>query len=287
MKKYCYYNGKILSIEKALIPVNDIGFLRGFGVFDYIKAYDGVPFLLKEHVARLKRSAASLGLKLPLKEKEIIAITMKLLAKHKAPRAGIRIIITGGTSSGGLLYEQRTPTFLVLIEDLVELPTELFAQGARLMSFEHERLFPEIKTLNYINAVKLQKERIKKKAIEILYTHKGIILEATTSNFFLIKDKKLLTTKNSVLKGITRQHVIDLAQKRGFTIEQRDIMLTELGEADEAFITSTNKEVLPIIAVDSIKIGTGKVGPKTKELHQAFSQSIQTYVRRNSAYRTK
>jgi branched-chain amino acid aminotransferase len=284
MKRYCYYNGKIVPVEKVLIPVTDIGFLRGFGIFDYIKVYDGVPFLLKEHVARLKRSAKVMGLRMPYKDQEIYTMCAELLSYSKAPLAALRIIITGGAIVGGLSFDPHKQTFIIIVEELSALPNDLYTKGARLMTYEHERLFPEVKTLNYITAVKLQKERIKRKAIEILYTHNSKILEATTSNFFLIKGTKLITSKDSILMGVTRNHILKLGEKSGFTLVERDIMLSDLATADEAFITATNKEIMPIVAIDGKNIGDGMVGPGTQLLMEIFQQSIQTYVRRSIAH---
>ncbi|MCC2630473.1 MAG: amino acid aminotransferase [Candidatus Paceibacter sp.] len=266
-----------MPTEKIQVPITDIGFLRGFGIFDYVKIYDGVPFLLKEHLDRLKRSAKIMGLKIPKSDTEITDIIHKLLKKYKAPRAAIRIILTGGRAQG-LGFETGKETCIIATEVLKDLPAELYIKGAKLMTYEHERVFPEVKTLNYITAVRLQKERARKNAVEILYTHEGSILEATTSNFFFIKDNTIVTSDRGILIGTVRNHVLKLAQKLGFTIEERRIMLDELSNIDEAFITATNKEVLPIIAIDGKKIGDGKVGEKVKILMNNFQLSVKTYV---------
>jgi branched-chain amino acid aminotransferase len=289
MKRFAYFNGKIVPAEKVVIPMTDIGFLRGFGIFDYAKVYSGVPFLLKEHIVRFKNSAAKLGLKLPKSPKEIEAITLNLLEKSLdikkslkqnkkiEPFAAVRMILTGGPALG-LGFNDTKQTFIIVIEECKPMASEYYTKGGILMTYEHERIFPDIKTLNYATAVKLQKERAKKKAVEILYTSHGKILEATTSNFFLLNGNTLITSQNQILIGITRNHVMDLAHKAGFTIEERDIMLNELKEADEAFITASNKEVLPIVRIDELAIGNGKVGEKTKQLISLFQASIQNYV---------
>jgi D-amino acid aminotransferase len=278
MQPFSYYNGTYMPTEKVSVPLTDIGFLRGFGIFDYIKVYNGVPFLLQEHLDRLQRSAKKMGLRVPYSDKEITTTIHNLLEKYPAPRAAIRIILTGGQAKG-LSFEGNKETFIIATEVLNNLSEELYKNGAKLITHEHERVFPEVKTLNYITAVSLQKKREKKKAVEILYIYKGRVLEATTSNFFLVKGKKLITSRNTILIGITRNHILKLAKKRGFTIVERDIMLNELWKVDEAFITATNKEVLPIVNVDGRKIGNGKVGKQTQLLMQAFQESVQHYVK--------
>jgi branched-chain amino acid aminotransferase len=144
------------------------------------------------------------------------------------------------------------------------------------MVHEHMRPFFESKTTNYITAVHLQEKRKKAGAIEILYTYKGSILECTTSNFFIFKGNILITPKDMVLIGITRNFVLKLAKKAGFVIEERPIRQEELAEATEAFITSTNKDILPIVQVADQKIGMGttkgKVGENTKRLMELFAQ---------------
>jgi branched-chain amino acid aminotransferase len=153
----------------------------------------------------------------------------------------------------------------------------LWATKVRILpyaQYEFQRSFPDVKTTMYITAVKLQAEKRKRGAVEILYIYKGKILEATTSNFFIFRGNKLITSKNNILIGITRNFVIQLARKAGFTVIERDIRLHELQEAHEAFITATNKEILPITKVDNQKIGSGIVGKHTKQLMNMFQERI-------------
>ena len=128
---------------------------------------------------------------------------------------------------------------------------------------------PEIKTTHYITAVKFQPKRKKKKAIEILFISKGKVLECSTSNIFMFKGKKLITPQNSVLLGITRKAVLDVARKQ-FKIEERDITLAELLKAEEVFITSSFKDIVPIVKIDNKIICKGIVGENTKILMNVF-----------------
>ncbi|MDQ3014613.1 MAG: aminotransferase class IV [bacterium] len=274
MVKYCYHNGKIISTDKAGFSVQDIGILRGYGIFDFATTYNGKPFLLKEHCLRLRKSAKLMKLSVPLSDAQIEKIVAELLQKNKLKDANIRILITGGKTVDGLSYEQKNNTCTILLHEKKLLSEDVYTKGATLMVHEHLRPFYESKTTNYITAVHLQEKLKKVGAIEILYTFKEKVLECSTANFFIFKGDTLITPKDMVLIGITRNLVLKLAKKAGFLIEERDIAEHELQEATEAFITSTNKEVLPIVKVGSQKIGDGKVGKNSKELRELFTAEI-------------
>ncbi|MDQ3076681.1 MAG: aminotransferase class IV [bacterium] len=270
MTRYCYFNGTIILQNKACIPVDDIGILRGYGVFDFATTYNGKPFLFKEHCERLRNSAQHLGLKVPLSNKEIERIVETLLHKNKLNNANIRIVLTGGKTLQGLSFKPQDATFFILTEDVVSIPEKLYKQGAKLMTHEHQRMFFQSKTTNYITAVSLQQLRKKKNAIEVLFTFQNNILECTTSNIFIVKNNMFITPKENILVGITRTFVIKCAQVRGYLVEERAVTIEELKNADEVFITSTNKEILPIVTINEWKIGGGTVGDHTKILMKDF-----------------
>lgn len=276
MDKYCYFNGKIILEDKAHIGMHDMGVLRGYGVFTFLRTYNGKPFFLKEHFNRLKRSAEELRLKVPVSYREIGPIIKKLLKKNKFLESNIRIVLTGGQSKSGMDYDYNSPTFFVLIEKLHKYPASIYKNGARLIVHEYQRKFPRSKTTDYIMAMKLQGIRKKQKAIEILYVSDGFILEAATSNFFIFKKDKLITPKDNVLTGITRNFVISLAKSK-FKVEEKNIAFKELKSATEAFITATNKEIIPVVKIGDQKIGNGKVGPGTKLLMELFKKRTQNY----------
>lgn len=273
MYQYCYLNGKVTLSSKASVPINDIGILRGFGVFDFIKIYNGVPFRLDEHIDRLERSAKLLGLKLPYSKKHIIEITRNLIKKNKANTGCVRIILTGGETIGGISFDSKKPTFAILIEDVKDLPPSLFKKGAKLITYEHMRPFFSAKTTNYVQSVLLQKKKQQAGAIDILYVHNGKVLEPSTSNIFMFKRDALITTKDNVLIGITRNAVLDVARDH-FKIKEKDFRISELLSADEVFITASNKEILPIVKIDGSLISNGRVGGKTKKLMESFDEVI-------------
>jgi len=284
MKKYCYLNGKILSESEAKISLKDIAILRGYGVFEFLRTYNSKPFLLKEHFTRLRKSAKNLNLQLPISQKELFKQIKKLLLKNKFKESAIKLVLTGGQiiDSGGMEYDKNSPTFFILVDKLQELPKSFYQKGVKLITYEHLREIPGAKTINYITAIKLQNLCKRKKAFDILYTQNGFLLETTTSNFFIFKKDKLLTPKKNILIGLTRNFVIKLAKNK-FKVEERDIDLKELERAEETFIASTTKEILPVVKIDNKIIGNGRVGKKTKYLmdlvHQYTQKSTETFIK--------
>lgn len=267
MAKFCYLNGKILPFTKTSLPLNDLGILRAYGVFDFLRTYNGKPFLFDEHLHRLRNSAREIGLPLPLSLTKIKAIIAELLKKNGLSESHIRIVITGGPSPDSIT--PFSPTLFILIEECKPLPKSLYEKGIKLMTHEYLRDVPRAKTTNYIEAVKLRKEKKRRGAFEILYVANDKVLECTTSNFFIFNGDTLITPKENVLIGTTRNFVIALAKKH-FNVEERTVSLTELFHATEAFITATNKEIVPVVKIDKQVIGDGRVGPNTKLLMDEF-----------------
>jgi len=274
MKKYFYLNGKVLPIDKPAVQINDIGILRGYGVFDFMRMYSGQIFHWEDHFKRFTNSAKTLNLKVPLGKEVIFKAIRALLKKNKCKDASIRLVLTGGPTDDGMTYKK--PTFAILLEDIYTFPKTCYQNGIKLISLEYERLLPQSKNNNYIWAIKLAPVKKQKGVIEVLYTSRGKILEASTSNFFVFKGATLITPKDGILKGITRKIVLKLARGH-FKVEERELKIVELDSVSEAFITGTNKLIMPVIAVDSKKIGDGKVGSNTKLLVEEFRKYTEKY----------
>lgn len=267
----CYFNGEIMPVAQAKVGIYDIGILRGFGIYEALMTYNRKPFRVRDHLARFRRSASALALKIPASDEEIRSAIEELLT-HNIPagREGvIRFILTGGEAIGGIEYDFETPTFYILVELFNPLDAAYYERGCALGVFEHQRQFPECKTTNYIQAVLLQKERRQSGALEILYTSKGRVLECATSNFFIVKDGRIITPKEGILEGITRKTAIEVAQKE-FPIEERAVSVDEMHAADEAFLTSSFKDVVPVVKVGGRGIGDGQVGAVTKRVMELF-----------------
>jgi len=272
MKPYAYLNGKIVKTDKPHIMLDDIGILRGFGAFDFLRIYNNKPFLFKDHFKRFQNSSKLLGLKVPISFKKLENILQDLLKKNKCKDAHVRLILAGGKTREGLLPSK--PNFYIFFEELVELPKKLFKEGAVLITNDHQRLFPEAKTTNYLQAVSLQKKRKRAGAVEVLYINNGYILEATTSNVFILKNNQIITPKENILEGMTKRLIIKLAKEAGYKVIERKIKVSELYKADEVFLTATNKKVLPIVKIDNKIISKKKVGEISKKLLELYKKEI-------------
>ena len=271
---YCYFDGKIIPFSKARISPNDLGVLRGYGAFDFLRTYNGQPFHLEEHFERFKNSAKEIGLKVPVSYAEIESAIYSLLKKNKVVDGSFRLVIVGGPTTAGLLAQK--PIFYILAEEVYEPSKKELTAGVVLMTHEYMRYVPEAKTTNYIEAVRMQAEKNKRKAYEILYVNDGYVYECSTSNIFLIKGTTLITPLDGILGGITREVILELAEPY-FKIEERPVSVSEIKEADEIFISGTNKKVLPVSMIDDIKIGDGKVGEQTKILQALFQEYTQSW----------
>lgn len=269
-RPFHYINGKIMRDDQAFISVNDLGFLRAYGVFDSIRTYGGRPFMLQEHLKRLERSSKLIGLALPKSRAEITAIVSKLLKKNGFKEAAIRIYVTGGETGNGITRNYKKASLVILITDFHDLPDSIFAHGIKLLTTDYQRATPDAKTLEYTHIIGLQRKKEKAGAFEVLYVPDGCVRETGTSNIFMVRKGVIITPKDKVLMGITRNFVIKLARKAGIKVIEREISLWEMTKADEVFITATNKDIVPVIQIDSQSIAKKKVGPVTQMLMERF-----------------
>lgn len=273
-----YVNGDFVSEQDAKISVNDLSVLRGFGVFDFLRTYSGLPFHLDDHLVRLERSSRLIGLQLPQTLSAIREIVLETLSRNSHPESNIRIVATGGLSPDGIT-PGNSPLLMVMVTSVTELPTECFTKGSKVITSHVERFMPGAKSINYIPAILCQAEARSRQAIDSIYVDKnGYLLEGTTSNIFAFCGNTLITPpcSNRVLPGVTRQVTLELAKKH-FTVIERDIHKDEIRLLDEAFITSSVREVAPIIEIDAITIGDGRVGSQTNRVMELFAAYTTAY----------
>lgn len=264
-----YINGKYVAADEACLSLNDLGIVRGYGVFDFLRTYNGVPFKLREHVQRLQKSAKLIGLNLPWSTLEIEAIAQETFNRNHLPEANIRIIATGGISTD-FITPSGEPSLIVIVTPVTEYPETYYTQGVKVITVQTERFIPGAKSLNYISAIMALQQAKQVNAIEALYINQqGHVLEGTTTNIFVFRDNKLITPKENILEGITREVVLELA-KSEFEIVEQPIYYSELNSCDEAFITATNKEIMPVTQINALQISNGKPGKNTQNLIQRF-----------------
>jgi len=274
MIKYCYFNGKIITLDKAVLPVYDLGIVRGYGAFDFFRTYNGKIFQPKAHYARFKNSLKEIGLKFELSFQDFEKACYDLMKLNKMTESSFRLLMTGG-SSYSLLSTK--PSLFILAEPITEYYLPYAKKGIGLITSEYLRPFPLSKSTCYIEAVRLEANKKKAGATEILFLKDKKLYECSTSNIFIIKKGIFYTPKNNILQGITLKVVIDLLNKNKFKVIEKDISEKELFAADEIFITATNKKVLPVIKIDKKIIGNGKVGNLTKQIQKLFDDYISNY----------
>jgi D-alanine transaminase/branched-chain amino acid aminotransferase len=275
MNYWCYSNGKILRKNEIKVGITDLVMLRGYGAFDFLRTYYGIPFRVNDYLNRFENSAGEMKLKLPLSKKKIIYVINSLLKKNNSSAKkdfGIRLLLTGGYSLDSYLPAVK-PNFFILIEDLPTYPKWWSEKGIKLMIHEHHRELARVKTTNYLTAIRLADERRKQKAQDTLYVSDEKILETTRNNFFLFHGNTLVTSQEEILHGITRKAVVEIAKKK-FKVEVRDVLKEELSWCTEAFITGTTRGITPVVQIDEIKIGNGRVGENTKELMKMFEELV-------------
>ena len=248
-----YINEKFVTIEQAVIPINDLGIQRGYGVFDFLRVAGDKPLFIDDHLDRFYYSAKVMRLKIKQERTELKSIIQELINTNKLNHSGIRLILTGGESVDGYIISE--PRLSIIQQSLKPPPEKLPETGIMLVSNEYQRQLPHVKTTDYLMAIWLQPWMKEKNADDILYHHNGYISECPRSNFFMITKKNILVTpKEKILNGITRKKVIDLAKKIGIETEERDIHLNEITEIKEAFITSSTKRMLPVSKIDDYKL---------------------------------
>jgi D-alanine transaminase/branched-chain amino acid aminotransferase len=227
--------------------------------------------MLSDHLDRFRNSANELRLPIELTDEQMASIIDELIHRSEAVDVGIRMVITGGYSLDSMAVTE--PNFMIILEELPVMSEEVYTKGVGLKTYEYLREAPVIKSTHYLNAIKLQPLKEKHGVWDLLYYYKDAVLESPRNNFFVFKDKVLITAREYVLKGVTRKKILELAGGV-FEVEERKLTLEELWEADEAFISGTTKHIIPVVKIDGKSIGIGEVGECTKKLIKVFDTYI-------------
>ncbi|MCE7993798.1 MAG: aminotransferase IV [Roseivirga sp.] len=270
-----FYNGEFLPREAIKFSIDDVGILRGYGIFDFMRVIEGVPVFLENHLDRFENSAAVIGMELPFSREKIRSVIYELIKVNALPLGYIKLLMTGGVTPDG--FAPGKPNLAVLNDVLENNAQKCYDEGTTLMTHDYTRDFPTSKTTGYVQAVKLLPQWRKDGHFDVLYHTAGTVTELSRSNIFFFKGDKLITNENVILKGISRMKVLEVAGGM-FETEIRDFTLDELREADEVFMTSTNRRVMPVIKLDDQSIGKGKVGENCKKLLKAYDEFVMAYV---------
>jgi len=279
MSHFHYINGKITTESEALISVFDLGVLRSYGVFDYVQLYEGVPLHMDMHLRRLEKSVRDIGLELPMPLEQIQEAAWKVIEKNDPIDAGIRFMVTGGLSNQDYLIPIDSTSLIILFHPTKPYPDEIYKSGMRAVTTRTMRLYPHIKSTGYLPAIFAMKDAKARGFHDALYLNeRDEILEGTTCNAFFVKDGTLITdNSNQIVHGVTRDLVIGLAKDR-MPIEFRAMPLSEVSSCQEAFLTSSVKDCVPLVQVDDHIIGSGAPGVITQELRARFRSYVQEHL---------
>jgi len=277
-------NGRVSDQEHAVISIFDHGFLYGEGVYETLRTYNGQPFLFERHMRRLRKSAGMLALSVPLTDTEMDARfreTMRAAGLGDAPdrEAYIRILLTRGI--GELTYDPAatpTPSVVVIVKPNVHPPREVFERGVKVSIVGVVRnhpgtVNPLIKSNSLLNNALAMQEALRHGGYEgVMRNYKGELAECTQSNLFIVKDGAALTPPldAGLLPGITREFLFEIGATAGIPVREAVLKDGDLLGADEAFLTSTTRELVPIVQVDDRTIGKGTPGPVTQALLEAY-----------------
>lgn len=277
MIRFYAINGELAETGAASVGLNDLGLLRGYGVFDFFLVRRGIPLFFDDYLARFTRSVSLLELELPVATAELKQQILHLIEVNGLPDAAIRLLLTGGYAEDS--YTPSRPNLIIMEHNMPQTPPGQRADGIKLMLYRHLRELPEIKSTNYLTGIRIRNELRRAGAPEVLYHDGNIVSESARSNFFILtREGVLVTPRDKVLHGITRKQVLQIAQRAGIPVEERDIALTELSGAPEAFLTSTVKGVLPVVQIDDIRIGDGKPGQVSRQLMEAFREHVEEFA---------
>ena len=278
-------NGRVTPECEAVISVFDHGFLYGEGIYETMRTYHGRPFLFDRHMRRLRRSARMIELALPFSDDELAS---RIRATQDAAKldgeAYIRVLVTRGV--GELTYDLKAtprPSVVIIVKPQIDPAAEVYDKGVRVVIVDVVRnhpatVNPMIKSNNLMNSALAMQQALRSNAFEgVMRNYRGELTECTTANLFIVKDNVALTPplEAGLLPGITREVLFDIGKDAGVDVAERVLLDDDLFRADEAFLTSTTRELVPIVTVNDRTIGSGQPGPVTWTLLHAFRRAAE------------
>jgi branched-chain amino acid aminotransferase len=279
MGSFASVNGEIVPLEEARVRVLDNGFLFGDSVYEVLRTYRGRPFESGRHFRRMRASADRLGIPVPLSDDALLHRVRALLARAGEIESYIRIVVTRGVGTSSYDFDAVEGPTVVMIQKALPPPSARhYAEGVHLSVVDVRRnhalsLDPAIKSSNLLNNILALREAQARGAEEpVLLNHEGQVAEGASTNVFVVQGGALVTPPLSagILAGITREVVLELAAAQAVPAREEPLELAGLLGADEAFLSSTTREIMPIRQVDDRMIGDGRPGPLTRALMDAF-----------------
>ncbi len=276
-----YISGKLYNKEDARISVYDHGLLYGDGVFEGMRIYGGKVFRMEAHLERLWHSAKAIWLEIPMSPDEMARAVNETVRANNLVEGYVRLVVTRGAGTLGLDPNRTSDPQVIIIADRISLyPQEFYENGLEIVTVSTIRnhaaaLSPRIKSLNYLNNILAKIEGLQAGCVEaLMLNQKGEVAECTGDNIFLVTRGQLLTPSidAGILEGITRAVVIELAVEAGIPVREIPLTKHDVYIADECFLTGSAAEVVPVVKVDSRRIGDGRPGPVTRQLLTRFHE---------------
>ncbi|MHB1943340.1 MAG: D-amino acid aminotransferase [Acidiferrobacteraceae bacterium] len=282
-----YLNGHFLPAEQAFVPVFDRGFIFGDGVYEVLPVYGARPFRLAHHLDRLGQSLAGIGLTAPLSAEEWGTIIGELIVRHGGGDQSVYLQITRGAAPRDHAFPAHTePTVFAYTQPLKESSQEVLGRGVRAVTLDDIRWrHCDIKATALLANVLLRQEAIQRGAAEAILVRDGAVTEGAASNIFVALRGQLVTAPRgpSILPGITRDLILELAAANGIDFAERSLPQEELRQAEEVWMTSSTKEIMPIVALDGQQVGNGTAGPLFWRMHSLF-QDYKRQFRAGTAH---
>jgi branched-chain amino acid aminotransferase len=289
MRGAVYVNGRIAPADQAVVPVYDHGFVYGEGIYETLRTYNRVPFLYDRHLRRLRQSAERLLLDVPFDDATLLRwINETIDAAGQLDEAYVRILLTRGV--GDLNYDPKStpkPTTVIIVKPFEPPAARVFDDGIKISLVEMLRNHPKsvnpvIKSNNLLNNALAMQAAYRAGAEEALMcNYRGELTECSQANFFLVRGNAALTPPSAagLLEGVTRAFIFELGREAGIDVREEVLLPKDLDAADEMFITSTTRELSPVVRVDDRVVGSGKPGPITKTLLDAYRRKAQELTR--------
>jgi branched-chain amino acid aminotransferase len=284
MERWIYLNGEFVTKDNAKVSVFDHGFLYGDGIFEGIRVYKGNIFKCKEHVDRLYDSAKSIMLDIGMTKQEMTDVLAEAVHKNGMKDAYIRLVVSRGYGDLGLDPRKCSkPNIVIIVEKLALFTQEQYETGLRIITVPTRRnvpdaLNPKIKSLNYLNNVLVKIEANQAGVSEALMLNaQGYVCEGSGDNVFIVKNNVIYTPPSylGALEGITRNAIIEIAERFGMKVKEEPFTRHDVYIADEMFLTGTAAEVIAVYEVDGRTIGDGKPGKLTMELLEEFRRIVE------------
>jgi branched-chain amino acid aminotransferase len=284
-----YVNGKIAPAAQAAIPVYDHGFLYGEGVYETLRTYNRVPFLYDGHCRRLRASAGHIALAVPFTNEQLLEwISETIAAAGEMADAYIRVLLTRGV--GELTYDVQStpvPSLVIIVKPLDEPAARVFTEGIRLALVPILRnhpgsVNPIIKSNNLLNNALAMQEANRRGAEEgLMCNYRGELSECSQANFFMVRGGVAFTPQSGagLLEGLTRSFLFDVGKDVGVEVREERLFPQDLETADEAFITSTTRELSPVTRIDDHVVGSGKPGAVTLKLLEGYRRRARAITR--------